>query len=265
MKNILFFITHKTLNLENCELTFKSISNQNYKFIFDIMYIYNSHKNELDNNLILEMYNKYNLSNFIKEVKIFDYDETSHKSLGQDIFTIRNYLISNYSGDDRVLILKSDCLLSVNYFNDLSKLPNKPIYFTAPFICAKKRVPNEEIIEYTKRTSFIPSDEITFFVEDYQQSSNNDFNNRPNTKITDNSIKFTSCYVIRDWSCHFITIGLLNNISITMQSWGGVNLSKLVPYFIKTDLSFVVHKYHDIISENRDRDREGPVKDWLNS
>ena len=56
MKNILFFITHKTLNLENCELTFQSISNQNTNFIFDIMYIYNSHKQELDNDLILEMF-----------------------------------------------------------------------------------------------------------------------------------------------------------------------------------------------------------------
>jgi hypothetical protein len=56
-----------------------------------------------------------------------------------------------------------------------------------------------------------------------------------------------------------------DKLNIKNQSWGGVNLSNLVPYFIETNNSFVVHKYHDIISENRNKDREGPVAEWLNS
>ena len=81
--------------------------------------------------------------------------------------------------------------------------------------------------------------------------------------MNDESIKFTSCYVIIDWSCHLITVGILHKLGITNQSWGGVNLRNLDPYFIETDDCFVVHKYHNIQSENRNASREGPVEGWL--
>ena len=42
---------------------------------------------------------------------------------------------------------------------------------------------NNEILEYILRPRFIKSDDITFFVEDEYQSSDNDFNNR-NIKIS---------------------------------------------------------------------------------
>jgi len=261
MKNILFFITHKTLTAENCDLTFYSISLQE-KFVFDVFYIYNSHESELSNELIINLYNFYNLNNYFKCYKIFNYNQDTPKTLGWDIKTISDYLLNNYDQNDKILFLKSDMLLSKNYFKCLSEIKEELVYFTSPLVNAKKRVSISEIKKYLIRPKFIKSDDITFYVEDEFQSNDNDFHNR-NIDITDNSIHFFSCDTIRDWSCHFITIKLLVNLSIISQSWGGINLQNLYPYFIKTDDCFTIHKYHNIVSENRSTGREGPVEEWL--
>ena len=262
MKNIVFFITHKTLSEKNCELTFKSLNNQE-GFLFDVFYIYNTHQSELPNETVINLYNTYNLNRFFKTYKIFNYNENTPKTIAWDVKTICDYVLNTYSQNDRVLFLKSDILLSKNYFSVLKTLTNEFIYFTSPLVNAKKRVPDDEILEYILRPSFIKSDDITFYVEDEFQSNNNDFTNRPRTNITDHSIKYFSCDVMRDWSCHFISINLLHHLILVSQSWGGVNLQKLYPYFIKTDKCFTVHKYHNIKSENRILDREGPVEQWL--
>jgi hypothetical protein len=267
MKNVIFFITHKTLGIEHAEACFYSLSKQeNVPCKFDALYIYNTHQDELSNDILLNLYEKFNLNEFFTEIKIFNYNSSTEKALGADISVIRNYVMQNYVQEDRVLLLKSDCLLSKNYFNDILSLPaDIPAYFVAPFICAKERIPDTEIFEYISRDLYIPSDDITFFVEDQFGSNNNDFFNRPGVNVTDNSIKFTSCYVIRDFSCHFLSVGLFDFVNIAVQSWGGVNFSALFDYFTGTGRSFVVHKYHGIISENRTNDREGPVVSWLKS
>jgi hypothetical protein len=267
MKNILFFITHKTLTIEHAELTLGSFSRQKCDSMFDVLYIYNSHEEELPNEFLINLCQEYNLKKFFKEIVIFPYEPNTLKTLGSDVLNIRVFCKNNYDLNDRVLIIKSDTILSVNYFDDiLNKISKKDlIYFVAPFICAKKRVPNEEIVEYSQRDTYIKSDEITFFVEDQYQSSDNDFFNRPGVDVEDSSILFTSCYVIRDFSCHFLSIGLLDLIGINEQSWGGVSFAGLVTYFIATERSFVIHKYHNIKSENRITDREGPVERWITS
>ncbi len=266
-KNIAFFITHKTLNFENAEMTFGGFSRQECDKSFDTLYIYNSHEDELSNESLLNLADKFNLKRIFKEIKIFPYIGTTHKSLGGDISSIKDFCKSNLDSDDRVLIIKSDTIPSVNFFDDiLNRLPqNGPVYFVAPFICAKRRVGDDMIAEYSKRTSYIKSDEITFFVEDQYQSQDNDFTNRDGVDVTSESILFTSCYVIRDFSCHFLSVSLFDSVRIENKSWGGVWFSALTDYFVPTDRSFVIHKYHDIVSENREIDREGPVKIWLES
>lgn len=79
----------------------------------------------------------------------------------------------------------------------------------------------------------------------------------------ESKIKFTSCDVFRYWSCHFISVNLLGLLNINKVSWCGVNLSNLEKNLIFSEKCFVVHKYHNIISDNRSTDREGHVKDWL--
>ena len=229
------------------------------------MYIYNSHQEELTNEDIMTCYNQLNLNRFIQQIKIFNYDPSIPKTTAQDIASIRDYVLNNYNHDDRVLLLKSDCVLSKHYFQDIYDLPkDRYVYYTAPFVCAKERITNDEIIEYCLRDKFIRSDDITFFIEDMYQSSDSDFTNRPDIKPTDKQIKFTSCCTIRDWSCHLISLGIIGNIEIHQcATWGGIHLQSLAPYFIETHNSFVVHKYHDINSDNRHGSRQGPVEEWL--
>lgn len=267
MKNIVFFITHKTLTKDHAEMTFYSMSKQivNTEKKFDKLYLYNTHQNELSNYHLLMLYDTFKLNRFFNEVCVFNYNDETPKSLGADVLEISNYMKNNYDCDDRVLLLKSDCVLSVNYFDEILSIPEKTVYFVAPFICAKERISNNEIIEYSNRNEYIESDDITFFVEDQTHSSNNDFTRRKDVRVTDDSIRFTSCYVITDFSCHFISVNLLEKISIEFRSWGGAKFFELTPYFHGTDRCFVIHKYHGIISENRPTDREGPVREWLNS
>jgi hypothetical protein len=266
MKNIVFFITHSTLTKNHAELTFYSLSKQTpTDKKFDCLYLYNTHQHELPNSFLVNLFQIYSLGNFFNELRIFNYEENTPKSLGADVATISSYVKQNYSGDDRVLILKSDCILSVNYFNEILNLPDCVVYFVAPFICAKERISNNEILEYSDRQRYISSDEKTFFVEDQTGSNNNDFHNRPGVSVTDEGIRFTSCYVITDFSCHFITVKLLDKINLEYSSWGGAKFHNLVSHFIGTDKCFVIHKYHGIISDNRSGDREGPVREWLNS
>lgn len=263
--NILFFITHKTLGENHAEMVFKSISTQNTEKKFNKMIIYNTHPKELKNETLVNLFHKHQLSRVIGEITVFDYDDNTNKSLGGDIFAIKEFCKKEFNSQDRILLLKSDCCLSRNYFDVVLNInPSQMIHFVAPFVCAKKRVDDLTIIKYLTRDLFVRSDDITFFVEDSQQSPNNDFNTREQS-ITDESILFTSCTVTRDFSCHFISVGLLELIMIKMQSWGGCNFSKLDPYLLQSDRCFVVHKYHDIQSENRIGDREGLVREWLDS
>lgn len=266
MKKIVFFITHKTLDEEKCRLTFQSLSNQSFEYKFDTLYIYNTHQDELTNDVVLSIAAEYNIKRLFNNIKIFNYDNNTHKSLGGDVYAISKYMVENYLPEDRVLFLKSDCLLSVNYFRVINSIPeNEQVYFTAPFVCAKRRITNNDIIKYTLREVFTPSDEITFFVEGYTPTQQTDFTLSRVPTVTDKQIEFTACTVITDFSCHYINVSLLHKINITKQSWGGVNFGTLASYFIGSYHCFVVHKYHDIVSDNRATDREGPVVDWLNS
>lgn len=269
MRNIVFFITHKTLPLGHADAVFNSLSKQVVRddVKFDVMYFYNTHSDELSNESLLELYEKYDLKRLFKEdVKIFPYDNNTHKSVGGDVDAISRYAEANYAPDDRYLMLKSDSIPSKNYFDDILHLEaDKEVYFVAPFINAKERVTDDEIFEYAARDQYIQSDDITFFVEDTDHGAPNDFKTRPGVTVTDPQIKFTSCYVVHDFSAHFLSVSLAKHISINMQSWGGVSFRSLMPQLIKTDRSFVVHKYHDIVSENRPTDREGPAPIWLRS
>lgn len=266
MKNIVVFITHKTLTYEHVLCSIYGMVKQDVYSdkVFDALYIYNINEKEVSTDNILESIISSNLIKFFNEIKVLN-PSNETKSLGEDIYLIKEYVKSNYNPEDRVLLLKSDTILSKNYFDEILKIPEdkKDIYFVAPFICAKRRVTNDEIFEYTDRDSVVLSDDITFFYEDSDQSENNDLNFRKHVNITDEEIKFTSCYIIRDFSCHFLNVGLFDKINIELKNWGGVNFEELKEYFISTDLCFVVHKYHNIISENRNSGREGPIEDWL--
>jgi len=266
MKNIVFFITHTTLSYEHADLVFYTFSQQKTDKKFDILYIYNSHQSELSNDLLLKLFNKYNLNKFFDEVKLFSYDDNTPKTLAGDIDSIRNYVKEKYHENDRILLIKSDTMLSVNYFDTILNIKSDNfIYFVSPFVLAKKRILHEKIINYCKRENFIKSDDITFFCQDDRYQNNDDFYNRPNIKVTDRQIEFISCYAIEDFSCHFLSVGLFKFVKTVQLSWSGTNWSNLKQYFVQSERCFALHVYHPIVSQNRSSDREGTIKVWLDT
>lgn len=264
--NIAFFITHKTLSLNHAEMALYSLSKQEIRDNrkLDYLYIYNTHQDEISNSTIIDICERYGIGHVVKEIRVFPYNNDTLKCLGADVEAITNFSLENFDINDRILIWKSDCVLSKNYIDDILHVREGDISFIAPFICAKETVDDDDIIDYAMRDNFIRSDDITFFVENHVDGSGTDFQNRDEITVTSSKIKFTSCYVITDFSCHFITISLLKRVIIDYLSWGGAKFYNLTDKFVGTDRSFVIHKYHGIISENRTLDREGPVKEWLN-
>ena len=133
MKTVLFFITHKTLGEEHARATFYSIQKQSGSDMFDEMYIYNSHQEELSNEFLLELCGEYNISSKVRDIKVFPYQQETNKSLGADYVAIMEFCKHNYDKKDRILILKSDCVLSKNYFKDLFSIPEDlKVFFVAP-------------------------------------------------------------------------------------------------------------------------------------
>jgi len=261
----IIFITHSTLSEDHANMCFKALSNSKDPISFDKLIIYNSHQEEFPNEEVLSIYDLYNME-FIKEVEFFDYDPTTPKCLGGDMRVITDYCVSNFEDTDQVLLLKSDCMLSINFLNELKKLEGKSEFiFTAPLINGKRSSTNEDMFEYIKLPYPVLSSEDTFFMEDECGSQENHFRDRPGENPGNSHIKWISCTVKRDWSCHYVTVNLLPLIGKVNQDWGGCSFIHLKDKWIGAYKSFVLHKYHCIISENREVVRPGEWGEWLRS
>jgi len=273
MKNYVFFMTHNPLDKNFAAMTFNSMATQwdgdGFPKKFDALYLYNTHEHEVPNDYLLNLYDLYGLRKWFETVEVFPYDPNTPKHLCGDVGAVRDFAVANFQPEDRVLLMKSDIVLSRRYFDTILSIPEeqKSVYFTAPFVNAKARVSDAEIFEYSLREKYIPSDEITFLVESHVGNGRNDFQDRPGTDIKDWNFKFGSCYVISDFTCHFISVNLLPLLSLNVDQkpWGSdayVRFYSLYPYFVGTDRCFTVHKYHSVINERRIVEREGPSGLW---
>lgn len=261
---IIFFITHHTLTETHARMTLSSLGRSNDPMKFDRMYIYNTHPEEISNDLLLKMTEEYGLSSFITEILLFPGPYPVNKTLASDIMAIEAYCRPKYKLNDAVWLLKSDCVVSVNLANELKKVDSLISFvLTPPFICAKKRVTDEEIMEYCKKPLAVLSDHETFFNEDAYGTPENDFRNRPGESPKDFNIKYIACTVKRDFSCHYLTIDNLMMMSKREQNWGGCWFQNVSDKWIGTYRGFVVHKYHDIVSASRPKPREGTIEEYL--
>lgn len=263
---VIVFITHATLTRQHAKMTFMSLANSINPIEFDEILVYNTHQNELPNEDLLRLYNSFSMS-FIKKVTFFDYDDSTEKCLAADLEVIRNYCYRTYEPTDHVLLLKSDCLLSANFLDELRKFRNfeQEFIFVAPLFNAKQSVSDEELEQYVKSPHAILSSEDTFFMEDEKQTDDNDFRNRPDVKPGDACIKYISCTVKRDWSCHFLPVSTFMKVNLVRKDWGGSSFEHLSHLWVGAYKSFVVHKYHSIVSENRTEERPGEWGEWLAS
>lgn len=264
-KKILFFITHCTLSYEHAKMTIGSIGRSKNPMKFDKMYIYNTHPDELPNDKLLELAHKYDLQSFISEIELFPSTYPLLKTLASDIIAITNFCTEQkYNNHDAVYLLKSDCVISINLLNEMSKVDTlESFVLTPPYICAKKRVTDNEIITYCSKDNVVLSDNETFFNEDAYGTPETDWKNRPGVHPTDPNIKYISCTVKRDFTSHYLTYDNLLKIAKREQSWGGCWLANVMDKWIGTSAGFVVHKYHDIVSKSRSTPREGSIEEFL--
>ena len=258
MTKILFFITHTTLDLDHAKMCLYELMLSLKKcgtFRFDRMYIYNTHKEELSNETVLDIVEKYKLSKYISEISVFPYNVNTPKRLSSDMSTIFNFCRRNYSREDRVFILKSDLLLSCNVITDINKIISKSFVFTPPFVTAKSDLTNNQLHSYCRRETFIKSDSVTFYNESYDGDKNNTDHKNGKSPF-DEQFSFISCNCVFDFSCHYLTVDCMDYIMLDDKDWGGVNFSNC-RHIVTTDTSFTVHKFHEVKSQNRKLDREG--------
>lgn len=263
---IIIFITHATLTYQHASMTFMSLANSKDPVEFDEMVIYNTHQHELSNDVLLKLYESYNIP-FIKTIRLFDYDESTPKSLGGDLEAIRTFCTEQYRQNDHILLLKSDMLLSINLLNEINKFPleSDDFVFTPVLVNAKKSVTDKELCEYIKLPYPVLSAEDTFYMEDEDRSIDNDFRNRPGVTPGNNCIKYISCRVKRDWSCHYLPVKSLMMIHLENKTWGGSSFQPVSHLWVGSYKSFTVHRYHGITSVNRDSERPGEWGEWLAS
>lgn len=252
-KRILVFITHATLSENHADMCLKHLCESRNPMVFDTMFVYNSHQDELSNQRIMELCLKNGINSITREVSFLSYDNNSPKTLSADFTNIVSFLRSTYAPTDTVFIVKSDIMVSVNLLNELGSIEGSQFVVTPPFVLAKQRISDEEIFNYTRRECFVRSDDITFFNEDEDGSNDNDHGIKD---IYDEKIDFISCTVKSDFSSHYMTLNMVDYVVCANKSWGGLNFNNCRQYWRETR-GFVVHKYHGIKSVNHTKDRVG--------
>ena len=261
---IIFFITHHTLSEDHARMTLSSLSRSHNPMRFHRMYIYNTHPEEISNEFLLNLTREYKLSEIIDDITLFPGPYPQMKTLASDIKVIQAYCQRQYKPNDAIWLLKSDCVVSVNLMDEMKKVDKlNSFVLTPPFICAKKRVTDPEIIEYCSKSLYVPSDHETFFNEDAYATPENDHRNRPGESPTDSNIKFIACTCKRDFSCHYLTLDNLINVYKNEQDWGGCWFQGVADKWIGTYRGFIVHKYHNIVSASRAKPREGTIEEYM--
>lgn len=287
---ICYFNTHATLGEKHADICFNSLANQSVDYRFDVMYIYNTHPDELPNNKLLSLIDKYRLRHHFDKIEILP--KSDGKTLGQDMLYLTSHCAEVKA--ERVLMLKSDYGVSTNFMRGLnlidhSTMADSRFIFTPPTANAKEYIEKDEIIVYLQRPAFTPSDEMTYYFgsdyadslgteefrvlehiwhedpEDLGRSLRRDFQSP-----SDPRVRFVSHTVRADFNCHYIDGNTFANIDFNgsnpertwnLSFWGIQAAQRVqgVP-FVDVPGPFVVHIFHSIVGPNRTDPREDADK-----
>jgi len=256
---IIFLMVHKTLSDRHIKNTINSLISQhefNHLSIKKLI-IYNTNQIEISNERILGYLNMF--SNELRNITVecFEFEGPIPKSLTADIRTIRNFCMKHYSFNAGILLLKCDTILSKKYLKDLKMRTKSTLYYyVPPFVLSKQSVTDLELFDYACQNDFKLSDHQTFFLESSNRHVPSDLETKREVQLEDDRIKFVSCTVIWDFSCHYFTNILFPLVRIRERDWGGVSFERLAMYHTENRESFCLHQYHDIVSENRSTPRD---------
>ena len=278
--NTCIFTTHATLDLNHADYSLRSLLElQSEDIVWDNFIIYNTHEHEIDNNSILELISKYDVKNYIKDIRLFPYDPNKNKkNLLQDI---RNwYDISLALEADKTtgktLWLKSDYCVSNNFNKIFKEHTDENSMWSLPIYNAKQKISYDTILNKLDKETFEATD-----TETYYRGGDNPNNNLLNTEQSPNgemdyhsSINYVSHNYVHDFNLHVITndtIATGRDIAYHPQvfdmnsTWGGphnlfFNLKNMGVNYSGEYRAYGIHMFHEIISENRDKDREDDRK-----
>ena len=273
--NTCIFTTHATLDLRHAEYSLKSLLQlQNEDIEWDYFVVYNTHEHEISNKDIKELILKYDVKKYIKNLLVFPYDvEKNKKNLLQDI---RNWYDIGLSLElektkGKTVWLKSDYCVSNNFNKVLKEHTSENFMWSLPIYNAKQKISFDTILEKLNLPEFHPVD-----VETYYRGGDNPNNHLPNEELSPNeemdyhsSINYVSHNYVHDFNLHVIsndTIKLGREIAYHPQvfdmnsTWGGPHnlfygLKMNGVVYSGEYRAYGIHMFHEIISENRDKDR----------
>ena len=273
--NNCIFVTHATLYEKHADWSLQALFNQTEDIEWDNFIIYNTHEEELSNNIILDLIKKYDTKSYIKNILIFPYDTNLYKkTLNQDIKNWFTILVENgLNQEGKTVFLKSDYCVSNNFNEVFKQQPNNDFQWSLPIHNAKERLVYKDIEIKLKDNTFIPVDPKTYY-----RGGDNQSGITPKEEISPNgemeyhpSIDYISHNYQNDFNLHVyannvLEIGYkllhnLNNDAYNLDStWGGAhNLYAGMKHFGVQHLNeikcFGIHMFHEIISANRDKDR----------
>lgn len=262
MNNAAIFWTHATLGHRHAAMSLAALGQ--YGTTFPSVYIYNTHADELPNDDITDVLVKNRLS----LSGIIPYDEFSPKTVSYDLMNIDKFVSKMKDVPERVLVLKSDYVLSSGLDLALRKLPSNNFIWTLPIMNAKEFVTDNEIVTRAKG-EFCISDSVTYYRgSDLFQP----MGEVGATMDTDPSIRFISHNVKRDLNCHVFSGDVFGRLGFGAEelsaTWGGpagmfCRAMESGIQFPDERGAFAIHVFHDIVSKNRVGDRGDPRKTVL--
>ena len=162
----IYFNTHTTLTEYHANLCMQSLQEQSQDYLWDYFFVYNSHAEELSNDVLYSLYKKNNLDKNFRKFEIIDYNVNNKKTNFQDFMNMIDHCRNNFSTKEKdyILYLKSEYLLSHKFMESMNIFDNeKKFIFSAMIENAKEFVSSEEILQRSKRDIFTLVDDVTYY------------------------------------------------------------------------------------------------------
>jgi len=248
-RRVMVFVSYPGLTHNSAAMAFLSLSLARDPITFDELLIYNSQPVELPNHQILEIIRSHaRLRPLLGEIQLLGPDAshpvgTPH-DLASDLETVRRYLAYTCTANDRVLLLRGDCVLSVGYLDELRKFEtgdtDREFVFVAPTLYAKPTLTNEQILTKAARDEIVLSSTDTFHLGDLDGAGpDSDFRCLRDTHPTSKKIQFASTCSRRTWTPSYFPMRVLEQANIANDA---VLYEHLPDLWVGAYQSFAIHQ-----------------------
>lgn len=165
--NNIFWATHLTLTKEHAECSIKYLLEQQTEMTtWDNFVIHNTHPDEISNEYLLELINKYDVHKQVKSIQIDPRRDSKNHSM--DLIQHMQYVVDRgwHTTPGKTLLLKQEYVVSKTFNRSFNSHPDSRVYWALPIYQAKEKVDwrsNEFDIQQSYN-SFIPITPNTMFL-----------------------------------------------------------------------------------------------------